>query len=360
MTLLRSGKTWAGSFLTAALLTVLTTAQSYAGRRLEGLPASVDRILPIQAIEWFAWGALAPGIVVVAARILARTRARPRLVVSWAGMAVGFSVGHALIEVILARAFRVVPVDMPFMTMLPARVAETLVGSLMVVAALACSYYALEHYRRATQREQRMATLEAQLAEARLNALRSQLQPHFLFNTLHTISALVSDDTDAARRVITRLGDLLRVSMDTTGQHEVPLHTELAFMRHYLDIQQARFGERLRIRTDIDDAALNALVPAMILQPLVENCVRHAVEPRRTGGSIVVNARREGDTVILEVGDDGPGVGPTAGGGLGIGLANTRARLAQLYGDAHRFAMRSDPGAGVVVQLTLPLRIPSP
>jgi two-component system, LytTR family, sensor kinase len=355
VTVIRSWRLWVAAFLSATVLTALTTAQSYASRRVEGVPARWERILPIQAIDWYAWALLTPAIIAAAAAIPWR-RGRERVLVAvWVGIAIAFAVAHALVEVIVARQLGVVPVSMPFGTMLPARVAETLVASLIVVGLLVLSYYAVAHYRLAREREQRELALETHLARARLDVLRNQLQPHFLFNTLHTISALIGDDVQAARRVITRLGDLLRTSLDTADQHEVTLGEELAFLRHYLDIQQARFGERLETRIDVASEMHGAIVPSMLLQPLVENSIRHAVEPRAHGGTVSLHARREGPTLVVEVTDDGPGISSDADPGDGIGLANTRERLSRLYADAHEFRLENVPSGGLRVVLTLPL-----
>jgi signal transduction histidine kinase len=353
MNALRSWRVWLVSVSAAALLTALTTAQAYASRRLEGLPARVDGILPIQAIDWFAWALLAPVMLTVASLVAPRTHLRVRFGLRWVGIGLGFAGLHALLEVITARSLGYVPREMPFTTMLPARAAGTLVGSLIVVCLVALSYYAVSSYRDGLLREQREATLEARLAEAQLNVLRHQLQPHFLFNTLHTISALITDDVGAARRVIARLGDLLRSSLDTAELHEVPLSQELLFLGHYLEIQRTRFGERLRVEIVSDPSLVGALVPSMLLQPLVENAIRHAVEPRAGGGSVRVSARRENGLVVLEVNDDGPGIGANAQGVRGVGIANTRARLATLYGGSHQFTMENAAGGGLRVVMKI-------
>jgi two-component sensor histidine kinase len=337
-------------------LTVLTTAQSYASRRIEGIPTRISQIWPIQAIDWFAWALLVPALIAVASAIEWRDRPRDWLAIVWTTLALVFASLHALVEVVVARFSHTVPTRMPFITMLPARLAETLVGSVIVAGVVVLSFYAMKHYGEAMLREQREATLEAQLAEARLNVLRHQLQPHFLFNTLHTISALISDDVAGARRVITRLGDLLRSSLDTAEQHEVPLRDELTFLNHYLDIQRTRFGDRLTVDIAAASGLEHALVPSMLLQPLVENSIRHAVEPRATGGRVSVRARRDEQTMLLEVVDDGPGFIESSGDRRGIGIANTRARLEQLYGGAQRFEIENLPGGGLRASLRIPYR----
>jgi signal transduction histidine kinase len=220
-------------------------------------------------------------------------------------------------------------------------------------------------YRRYAERERAALQLETRLARAQLEALRIQLQPHFLFNTLNTISALLHRDPESADRVLTRLGDLLRLSLQHSGRQEVMLRQELEFIERYLEIQQTRFQDRLQVRLDAEPETLDALVPTLVLQPLVENAVRHAIEPRAAAGRLEIRARRENGHLTLQVADDGPGIGgggPIDGAsipvtGSGIGLANTRARLEQLYGAGHRFSLANAAEGGLVVTLELPYRV---
>jgi two-component sensor histidine kinase len=197
---------------------------------------------------------------------------------------------------------------------------------------------------------------ETQLAWAQLHALQAQLHPHFLFNALNTVSACVHRDPHAAERMIARLSELLRGSLDTSATHEVPLAEELRLLESYLEIEQARFEDRLRVRWSIDPASREARVPHLILQPLVENAVKHGIGPRSAPGTVQVSAARERGELRLEVRDDGLGVpaGFAWEGRAGVGLANTRARLRQLYGDRHRFALEGAPGGGVVVSISIP------
>ena len=213
---------------------------------------------------------------------------------------------------------------------------------------LASAAHAIFFYRRAKERE-------ASLATARLEALRTQLQPHFLFNTLNTISGLVHTEPDRADAVITALGDLLRLTLETSEKRELPLREEMRLVEAYVAIMQARFEERVRSVVDIAPAAREALGPAFILQPLVENAVRHGLEPLSEGGTVKIAARREDDRLRIEVSDDGAGL---RGGGPareGIGLANTRARLRALHGDRATMELRAG-GRGCVVVLELPFR----
>ncbi len=208
------------------------------------------------------------------------------------------------------------------------------------------------------------ARLEAQLTEARLSALRMQLNPHFLFNTLNAVSALVERDPAGVRTMIARLSSLLRRVLHDDGATEVPLRDELAFLRDYLDVQRVRFQGGLDVEESVDPDVLDALVPPLLLQPLVENAVGHGVRRTEDGvGHVRLTARRQGDRLVLTVEDNGPGLatGDGAVGSGGVGLKNTRARLDALYGDAGTLTLRDGAGSGVVAEVALPYRtVPSP
>ncbi|HVE80022.1 MAG TPA: histidine kinase [Gemmatimonadaceae bacterium] len=217
---------------------------------------------------------------------------------------------------------------------------------------------ALAYARVLREREVREAQLHTQLVQAQLDVLAMQLQPHFLFNTLHAIAGLVEEDPRRAAHMLARLGDLLRYSMQRERRTVVPLAEELEFLEHYVAIQEARFDERLRVVFDVGAGTTAAAVPPLLLQPLVENAIQHGVARRATRGTITVSAQRHNGTLALAVCDDGPGL-PLTEGRLpheGIGLANTRARLQQLYADAHRFEWRNGAGGGAELRIELPYR----
>ncbi|HEX8176420.1 MAG TPA: histidine kinase [Pyrinomonadaceae bacterium] len=220
--------------------------------------------------------------------------------------------------------------------------------------------YAFSYYNRYRKGELRAMQLEAQLSQAQLQALKMQLQPHFLFNTLHSISALLSRDTDKARTMITRLGDFLRLTLENSGSQEVTLQQEIEFLRCYLEIERVRFQDRLTTRVEIDPAALDSKVPNLILQPIVENAIRHGIAPRSTPGHIIIKAKQEDEILRIEVRDNGSGLPVNRKDEnlftKGVGLANTQTRLERLYGASHRFELTNDPCGGLVVTLEIPAK----
>ena len=228
--------------------------------------------------------------------------------------------------------------------------------NVLTYASIVGLTHLVDYYRKYRDREVRSSKLEAKLARAELEVLKMQLHPHFLFNTLHAISTLMHRDVEAADRVLSRLGDLLRMAIADAGTQEVTLGHELEFVERYLEIQQIRFPERLRSTLDVAPEALDALVPSLVLQPLVENAVRHGIAPRTEGGELVIRAARRGEWLELAVEDDGPGLSGEGVPKSGVGLANTHARLAQLYGSRFRFEMRNRAEGGLAILLVIPFR----
>ncbi|WP_348264129.1 histidine kinase [Telmatobacter sp. DSM 110680] len=219
---------------------------------------------------------------------------------------------------------------------------------------------AYQYYNRYVNSELRLERLEHSFSEARLNALRMQLDPHFLFNALNTISSHVERDPKLTRRMIEHLGDLLRMSLESKDRQEVPLAEELAFLEHYLEIQKIRFGDQLRVVMDVAPEVKYAAVPSMFIQPLVENAIRHGISRRASGGTLTVRAKALGDRLEVRVMDDGVGLplGWTLEGSEGLGLSITRQRIAGLHPNgASRFAIRNRPEGGTVVEVSLPLRL---
>ncbi|HMX29381.1 MAG TPA: histidine kinase, partial [Blastocatellia bacterium] len=205
----------------------------------------------------------------------------------------------------------------------------------------------------------RASQLEAQLAQAQLQALKMQLHPHFLFNTLNSISALQMTDVEAANRMTARLGDFLRMTLDNVGAQEVTLRQEMEFLRCYLEIERIRFQDRMKLTMEIEPDSLDARVPNLILQPLLENSIKYSLLLRAGEGHIQIRARQINGFLRVQVEDDGIGLQMPPNGNQvtrgGVGLANTKARLRQLYGDAHNFLLDHSPSGGVLVTMEIPI-----
>jgi signal transduction histidine kinase len=223
---------------------------------------------------------------------------------------------------------------------------------------IALTSYAFNYYRRFREGQLRTFQLEAQLSQAQLQALKMQLHPHFLFNTLHSISALLNQDTEAARKMITRLGDFLRLTLENSGSQEVTLQQEMEFLSCYLEIERIRFRNRLVTHMDVAPQALEARVPNLILQPIVENAIRHGIAPRSTPGLIEIEAKHRNGTLRIQVRDNGPGLPKHRTSEIlfkkGLGLSNTETRLERLYGAAHLFDLSNNPDGGLTVTLEIP------
>lgn len=223
---------------------------------------------------------------------------------------------------------------------------------------IALTSYAYGYYSRYREGQVRTLQLEAQLSQAQLQALKMQLHPHFLFNTLHSISALLNKDVASARKMITRLGDFLRLTLENSGSQEVTLRQEMEFLSCYLEIERIRFQNRLVTRMDLGEQTLDAQVPNLILQPIVENAIRHGIAPRSTPGLIEIEAKQHNGTLRIQVRDNGPGLSEHRTSDnlfkKGLGLANTETRLERLYGADHLFDLSNNPDGGLIVTLEIP------
>jgi signal transduction histidine kinase len=227
------------------------------------------------------------------------------------------------------------------------------IGVYWMIVAVA---HAFGYYEKFHENELRRRELEMHLAQAKLKALQMQLNPHFLFNTLHTISALIYKDIDEADRMVAKLSALLRLALDNTDTHEVPLRQELDFLGRYLEIEQTRFGDRLKVEMDIAPSLLEQKVPNLVLQPLVENAIRHGIEPHSRPGKIILRAFSQDGKLELQVQDNGAGLPKEGAYEEGIGLSNTRTRLEQLYGSEQTFELQSLPAGGLLARVVIPVR----
>jgi len=229
--------------------------------------------------------------------------------------------------------------------------------NLLIYWVIVAVSFAFDYYHKYRERELRAVELEKRLAQAKLQALQMQLNPHFLFNSLHSISSLMHQDVDAADRMIVRLSDLLRAALDNSDAQEVTLGKEIEFLKRYLEIEQIRFGKRLTVQMDVAMDTLDAQVPNLILQPLVENAIRHGIEPHAKPGRIELRSKREADVLTLEVCDNGAGLVADKSLVENVGLSNTRARLQTLHAGAHRLEFHNVPGGGLRVRLAIPFRL---
>ncbi|MCY1068160.1 histidine kinase [Nannocystis sp. RBIL2] len=326
-------------------------AKTWLSLRLVDRAAPLADILAGELLTFAPWLPLAPLAFLAARRFPLVGPGRARHVLILLGVGVALALAHILLGVVLAA---LVSVDAAPLGELLERVRQTIpraVGPHLVgYAALVAVAHALAFRRDA---DRRAAALEAALVRAERDRLRMQLHPHFLFNTLHAVSALMTRDVAGARRMIAGLSELLRVSLDDDDD-DVPLARELEILGLYLDIQKTRFADRLTITLDVDPEAHAARVPKLLLQPLVENAIRHGVEPRAGGGTVGLAARRRGDRLLLRLRDDGAGLSPRAREGVGLG--NTRARLEKSYPGDHHFSLAPHPDGGTLVDIDLPFR----
>jgi len=343
----------------AATFGVLQASTLYVGLRQEGrlsFEPSFGRILVYQVLSWVIWGALAPAILELGVRF------RPERPLRFFAI----HLPAAFISSMLASAAGVAAISWihPFgrdpgaswASRFVGRITSSLHFQVLIYFAILGAGYAVDYYRRFRDREVAAARLEGQLAQARLEALQLQLQPHFLFNALHTVAGLVrQNENRAAVEMLALLSDLLRATLEGGGRPLVPLSEELALADRYLAIQQVRFADRLRVDRAIDPALLESAVPPFVLQPLLENAVRHGLGVRANAGSLRIVAERSGGHLLLEVHDDGRGLTDSAEAGVeGVGLSNIRARLSQLFGDEARLELVQRAGGGAIARLTLP------
>jgi two-component system, LytTR family, sensor kinase len=312
----------------------------------------------------FMWCAVTPAIIFFASRLaMERTRWPTRFMFVVIGMVLAIVIDLATSYVRQHVFYYASPTpispDMAAMARLRRLwfVNDFIIFVAVLAAGFARNYFWRYQVRReeAVRLQAQAAQLQAQLADARLSALRMQLNPHFLFNTLHAVSALVERDPRGVRRMIARLSELLRTSLDEADEPEVPLQQELTFTERYLDVIQIRFQGHLHVDMHADDNVRDALVPNLILQPLVENAIKHGISKLSSGGYIEVRARREGEQVLISVRDNGPEVDllkPPSPHSLG--LRNTRARLAALYGPIQSLTLKHADGGGLIAEVSLP------
>ena len=358
--------TWARWLLFGALWTVigmLFATQFYISSSRLGRPVSWWYAVNYALFDWYVFALLSLPVVAISKRFpVDRATWQVAIFLHLLGSAI-FSFCFIVLRAWVAQVqgwFTGQPAE--FLDAFQLLLVKSFHFNLLIYWVILTVGHAFNYYREVQERELRTSELERHLAQARLQALQMQLNPHFLFNTLHAISALMHKDVEAADRMIARLSDLLRYALESTDAQEVSLRQELAFLERYLEIEQTRFGERLVVHKEIDSDALDARVPNLILQPLVENAIRHGIEPHAKHGEIRLSARLGQGQLRLEVRDNGGGLKKgTQSPREGVGLSNTRARLAELYGTDCRFELSNADGGGFVVRLVIPCRVaPAP
>jgi two-component system, LytTR family, sensor kinase len=312
-------------------------------------------------MEWYFWGILTGGVFRLCRRAQIGRQSWLRYAVFHLGLGLVISFIQAFLCTVAGMveswahgmALTLVGEPYSFSRALHVTVVNHLNQNMLVYVAIIVVWHALEYHGQSREKAIEAAELQARLAGSQLRALRAQLQPHFLFNTLNTIAELIHEAPDKADRMILQLGDLLRLTLASEAQQEVPLEEEMHFLKTYLEIEQERLGERLEVRWEIANETLRAKVPNFILQPLVENAIRHGIAPFSRAGTVTIRARRDNDKLLLQVRDNGPGMGPQREPRTGsIGLVNTRERLTRLYGDRHVFELLDDDG--LLARLTIP------
>jgi signal transduction histidine kinase len=340
------------STLQAVRLTVINSK--------EGMPVQVGKLLILNLAFWYIPALLTPSIVATARRFRLDGDKRLRNLSVHAVAALGFMVvrfiGMMGVRFLLWDDAAKYPTT-AWPTFFQRQFLTDVDWFLMVYAGIVGASHAIAYYHETEERKLKEARLETRLVEARLKTLQAELHPHFLFNTLHAISTLIHRDPEGADRMISRLSDLLRITFDRSGEAKVTLKEEIEFLQKYLDIEQTRFPDRLTVRVDIEPDALDGEVPRMILQPLVENAIKHGIAPRADRGHLQIAAGRQEDTLWMEVRDNGSGL---HGGTLnrlrtGVGLSNTRARLECLYAGHHRLEF-SDRHGGLAVRVEIPFQ----
>ncbi|HEY5883280.1 MAG TPA: histidine kinase [Pyrinomonadaceae bacterium] len=343
-------------FSSWTLFGLFFASQVLINRAYRGRPLNLAYTLIIWLICAYIWAALTPLVLYLSSRFRVE---RGRL-------------GNLLIHLVASLVFSLIqlgaylavisftdPLTQPVADVFQEFIVTGLHFNLLTYWALVALSHAADYYRKYQERELSASQLRAQLAHAQLSALKMQLHPHFLFNTLNAIAVLVRKSCNKeAVNMISRLSDLLRQSFENIDTQEVSLKEELEFLKSYLEIEQIRFNDRLRVRMEVQPETLAAMVPNLILQPLVENAIRHGIAKRSAAGILEISARRESGTLWLQVRDDGPGmeVNGSKDAGAQIGLTNTRTRLQQLYGEEQTFELANAVGGGAIATLAIPFR----
>ena len=341
---------WIAGFGISTAFAFLNVAEYIVRSTYFDQPINLGRIVSISLADWYTCAIFFP-VFVVAIR---------RWPLDWQHLAtrlplhLGLTLGAVVAKYALylpLRAWLTDSTQPPFVQ----GVAVSAISEAIAFGCVAAVLHAIEFYSRYRERETYSLQLQARLSDAQLRALRAQLNPHFLFNTLNAATTLLHRDPDGADAMLTRLGELLRLTLRAAPEHETALSEEVALLQRYLAIMEIRFSDRVTVRCSVDPRVADALVPAFILQPIVENAFEHGVARLQRPGFIEIDAQPDNESLLLTVRDNGVGLA-ASDFDSGVGLANTRRRLAELYGDSAALDLRSPPTGGTTVEVRLPLR----
>ncbi len=351
-----SGRILVWALAVATPLAWSSVAFVYFGMLAMGRPLSVGHAILAGLQDWYPWALFAPLIFWLGRRF--RLERQGWMAATVIHLTCGSLV--ALVDLALTTAINqyfgpTVSYVGSFAEVYPRIVLRYFHFAFIIYWVIVAAAHAMEYYRSSRDRELETLRLQAELTQSQLAALRMQLQPHFLFNTLHTIASLVRDGRSAAATsTIARLGELFRQTLGNSQRNEVSLREELGFVEAYLEIEQTRFSDRLAVRFQVDPETLDARIPTMALQPLVENAIRHGIAVDPNAGRVEVRASRRNGSLRVEIANDGPPLTYSTRPTEGVGLANTRARLSRLYGKASRLELRPDSAGGTVAVLEVP------
>jgi two-component system, LytTR family, sensor kinase len=335
------------------VLVDILLAVLYAHFPEDPLVSALAPVFPVSYKNWLMWAVFVPVVLWLVRGVVGSRRPWPQMVAMSFGLAVLLAFAHSAIEMWLHRT------DGLHSVLHAGFFSFHFFHGLLTYSVVFAAAAGIESERAGRARERRESRLQNQASEAQLQMLRMQIQPHFLFNTLNSISALVEEDVRGGQKMIGQLSEFLRLTLTHADHQMVPLSEELPLLETYVEIQRARFGDRLRVEYEVTGEARSALVPNLLLQPLVENAIKHGIQPSLAGGTVWVRAHREQEALVLEVADDGVGLRDDWSEGAGIGLRNCRERLRQCFGEGASLEVvgRAPTGTAVIQRLPWATRV---